>query len=253
MFKYFFVEADNLPKNVGFNMYGPAHISWLCIICLFVIFMSVTYKKMPDAKRRKTRKILGTIILITEIYYQFVLIITGQAKIGYLPLHLCGIAIFLCFLDAFKPNAVIRDFIYCLCMPGALMALLFPSWTMYPIINFANINSFVSHGLLLAYPIMLIYAGELIPDYKNLPMCSLLLLLIVVPMYFFNKIFDTNFLFLNDPYEVVPCIIFERWFGNPGYIFGMAISLVIGCSILYMPIYIKNKKNNSQLESSKII
>ena len=252
MFKYFFTEAGNLPANVGFDMYGTAHINWLCIILLFIIFMSIKYKKMSAEKKIKTRKILGTIILMTEIYYQLVLIITGQFKVGYLPLHLCGIAIFLYFFDAFRPNAVVRDFIYCLCMPGALMALLFPNWTMYPLINFASINSFILHGLLLTYPIMLICAKELIPDYKNLPKCSLYLLIIAVPIYFFNKIFDTNFLFINDPFEVVPLVVFEQWFGNPGYILGMVILIAIAWVILYAPIFVKNKRNDATLKRVKI-
>lgn len=247
MFKYFFLSKDNLPKNIGFVLYDKYHITWLCLILLFILIISIRYKSMTYKKKELTRKICGSLILSTEIYYQTILIITKQFNINYLPLHLCGIAIFLCFYDSLHPNDIVREFLYCLCMPGALMALLFPNWTAYPLLNFANINSFILHGLLICYPIMIMCSKEFIPDYKRLPTCAFLLVAISTPIYFFNKIFNTNFLFLNTPSQGSPLVILEDWLGNPGYILGMLIMVFVCWIILYIPIIIKNlhiKKRN---------
>lgn len=246
--EYFFTAKENLPCDMGFSLYDKYHINWLFVIMLFIIITSVRYKLMSIYKRQKFRLKFGVAILSTEVYYQTILIVTKQFNINYLPLHLCGLAIFISFFDAIHPDNIAREILYCLCMPGAFMALLFPNWSIYPLFNFASINSFILHGLLITYPIMLIYSGEFTPDYKRLPKCILFLILLIIPMYIFNKVYNTNFLFLNTPSEGSPLVIFENWFGNPGYIFGMFIMLIICFFILYLPIIIKNlwirKKRN---------
>ncbi len=253
MFRYFFLAKENVPSDMGFEFYDGYHLSWLCLISLFVIVISIGYKKTKLKDRHTFRKIYGTVVLLTEVYYQLVLLITGQYNVNYLPFHLCGLAIFLCFYDCFKPNDVIREFLYCLCMPGALMALLFPNWSDCPIFNFSSINSFIVHGLLVAYPVMLINAKEFSPDYKKLPKCGCLLTAIACPMYFFNKIFDTNFLFINTPSEGSPLVALEDWLGNPGYIFGMMFMVMLCWFVLYIPVVIKNLHIKDDIENQDLL
>ena len=208
IFKYFFVARENIPRDVGFSLYDQYHLSWLCLIALFIVIISIRYKSSQEAKKKFFRKILGSVILLSEVYYQAVLIITRQFNINYLPLHLCGI--------------------------------LFPNWVVYPVLNFASINSFVVHGLIIAYPVMIMSSGEFFPDYKRLPKCFMILINIAIPIYFFNKIFDTNFLFINTPSDGSPLVALETWLGNPGYILGMFVLVFICWGILYTPVLIKN-------------
>ncbi|MBP0979918.1 MAG: YwaF family protein [Oscillospiraceae bacterium] len=240
IFKYFFVARENIPRDVGFSLYDQYHLSWLCLIALFIVIISIRYKSSQEAKKKFFRKILGSVILLSEVYYQAVLIITRQFNINYLPLHLCGISIFLCFFDSIRPKDSVREFLYCLGLPGALSALLFPNWVVYPVLNFASINSFVVHGLIIAYPVMIMSSGEFFPDYKRLPKCFMILINIAIPIYFFNKIFDTNFLFINTPSDGSPLVALETWLGNPGYILGMFVLVFICWGILYTPVLIKN-------------
>ena len=247
MFKYFFLSKENLPDNVGFSLYDNQHLTWLFLITLFIIVLSKKYKEMSSYKKNITKKILGSSILLTEVFYQSILIFTGQFNVNYLPLHLCSLSVFLCFYDSFRPNNLVKEFIYCLGMPGALAALLFPNWTMCPLFNFIHINSFVSHGLIVAYPIILLRANELNPNYKRLPSCLLYLLIASTPIYFLNKILNTNFFFLNSPSEGSPLVSLENWLGNPGYIVGMLFMVLICWIVLYIPVFAKTlhiKKRN---------
>ena len=252
MLKYFFTSKENIPNGVGFSLYDGYHISWLILIILFIIMVSRKYKASSDYKKNIMRKIIGTTILFSEINYDVILIVTKQFNINYLPLHLCGIAIFLCFYDSIFGSNIIREFLYCACMPGAVLALLFPNWTDCPMLNFAGINSFVVHCLIICYVVMIIYAKDFLPNYKMLPACSVLLTAIAVPIYFFNKIFDTNFLFINVPSEVSPLVFLEEWLGNPGYIFGMMALTILCWIFLYFPstvkrLHIKKRKLYEEL------
>lgn len=240
MFKYFFYSKENIAPNVGFRMYGKSHMIWLCLITCFIVIISSRYKKLTEEKRKHFKKIYGIIVLMTEIIYQTIHIVTHQFTIDYLPLHLCGLAIYICLYDVFFPSDLMKEFFYCLCMPGALMALLFPNWTCLPILNFACIDSFIVHAMLVAYPIMLIHSGEFSPDFRRLPKCNLILFAVAIPIYGFNKIFNTNFLFINFPSEGSPLVVLEKWLGNPGYIIGVYFLILICWLMLYLPFVIKN-------------
>jgi len=126
-------------------------------------------------------------------------------------------------------------------MPGAAMALIFPAWAAYPILNIVSLFCFLIHGLLVIYPIMLFAGGDLEPDYKNLPKCLLFLILIALPIYRFNKAFGTNFLFINYPSPGSPLVLFERWFGNPGYILGILILIFAVWAALYLPLVLMRR------------
>ena len=240
MFKYFFYSKENIPQNVGFQMYDKIHIIWLCLITCFIVIISNRYKNLTEEKCEHFKKIYGIIVLMTEIIYQTIHIVTHQFTIDYLPLHLCGLAIYICLYDVFFSSDVMKEFFYCLCMPGALMALLFPNWTCLPILNFACIDSFIVHAMLVAYPIMLIRSGEFSPDFRRLPKCNLILFAVAIPIYGFNKIFNTNFLFINFPSEGSPLVLLEKWLGNPGYIIGVYFLILICWFMLYLPFVIKN-------------
>jgi len=155
--------------------------------------------------------------------------------------HLCGMAIYNSLLNAHRPGKIKQELLYSLCMPGTLSALLFPAWSAYPAISLICIQNFLQHGLLMIYPIMLFSGKNIRPDYRVLPKCLLFLAVISPPIYVFNKVFDTNFLFINYPSPGSPLVLFDKWFGNPGYILGILMLIIVVWAFLYIPIIITNK------------
>ena len=72
MFKYFFYSKENIPTDVGFQMYDKSHILWLCLITCFIVIISSRYKNLLTEKRERFKKIYGIILVLTEIVYQTV-------------------------------------------------------------------------------------------------------------------------------------------------------------------------------------
>lgn len=247
MFTYFFVQENNLPSNIGFNAYGKGHLIWLISIFTFIVFSCCIFKRFSENKRRLIILYLGWLLIIMEIVKDLILIIIKSFSFEYLPFHLCGIAIIVEFINSIKPSNLKKELIFSIFLPGALSALLFPNWTTYLFFNFMNIYSFIIHGLLILYPLLLLSSCDFKPNYKNLPKCMLFLIIIAIPIYIFNKIFDTNFLFINYPSPGSPLILLEQAFGNPGYIFTIPFIIIILWIIIYTPfaIYYIYNKNNS--------
>ncbi len=244
MNNFFIYEALILEQQLditGFKLYSPGHLIWLAAIIIAAAIASTGYRRLSSLKKDRTRKFFALAILISEICKDLVLFVVGAPMIKYLPLHLCSYAIICMLAEAFCRRREWRDLAgqmmaYAF-FPGAVAALLFCNWTIYPFFTFMNIFSFVFHGWIVIYFVMLYRAGEIRPDYKGLWKTALVIGIIAVPVYIFNHIFGTNYLFINEAQEGSPLVavwdIFGTRFGQAGYLAGVVILVVIVFHILY--------------------
>ena len=194
----FFVTSDNIPEGVGFQTFGLTHILWLLAGLLFCAAACVFYRRLSEDKRKIMRTVLGAYIFLQEIVKNLVLVFLHEFGWEYLPFHLCGINILLIFFDIFKPTKVVRSFLYYFCIPGAMLALLFPNWTEMPVWNFFHINSFTIHILLVLYPVLLVATDQVSTDLKSALRGTALLAAMAIPVYGLNLLWDTNFMFLME-------------------------------------------------------
>ena len=120
---------------------------------------------------------------------------------------------------------------YFVCLPAACAALLFPTWAPLPPLNFMVIHSFTVHFLLALYPLALTLRGDMDPQPRAFPRCFALLAAMAVPIWFFNRAFDTNFMFLMRAGEGNPLKLFER-FGS--HLLGYPVLLAAVFAVMYL-------------------
>lgn len=247
----FFITKEAVPEGLGFSTFGITHLLWLLAIVVIWAAGIFIYRGLNFQKRNIMRIILGCIIVSLEIIKDIAVIIVGEFDVGYLPFHLCGINILLIGFDLFRQTKTVRNFLYYFCIPGALLALLFPNWTALPCMNFFNIHSFLIHACLVMYPLLLVTSGELMPSVKMMPKCLLLLVAMAIPIYFVNLIFDTNFMFLMDAETGNPLGLFEKYLGS--HLWGFPILLPVVMFIMYIPILVisKCKKKNESINAAQ--
>lgn len=167
------------------------------------------------------------------------LIIGGRFCFDYLPFHLCSINIFLITIHAWWPSKILGGYLYTVGIPGAIAALLFPTWTRLPFMNFMHLHSFTVHILLALYPIVLGMTGELAPSFKKLPKYLLLLVAMAIPIYGLNLLLDTNFMFLMYAEEGNPLYLFEQIWGN--HLYGFPVLILAVMIVMYLPMEIFRK------------
>ena len=263
-FKYFFINTLKIEEqglDIGFDLYCPGHLLWIAAIAVAAVFITMYYIKQTKERKAGIRKIFAIAILCSEILKDSILIAIGAPMKGYLPLHLCGLAIFAMLWDAFGKNRRISGQMLAYAfMPGAISALLFCNWTEYPFFNFMCIHSFVFHGWIVIYVVMLYAAGEIRADYKGLWTTVGILTVCAVPIYILNILIDENYLFLNEASEGSPLVflwdVFGTRFGASGYIASFAVLLLTVFHVLYLiyrcinKIKEKIKKEESTIEST---
>lgn len=239
--QYFLETVDTIAPalNVGFSYFNALHLAWLAFAVFFTVIVSVLYRRRGNSGRARWRKGLAIALLADELFKMAGLFIGGNYLPDYLPLHLCSINIILIAVHAWRPSKTLDSFLYTVCIPGALAALLFPTWTELPLANFMHIHSFTIHTLLVAYPIALTVGGDIHPDIRCVPRCLILLLGMALPIYGFNLLFDTNFMFLMYAEPGNPLYLFEQAWGNHLYGFPVLIAAVI--IVMYAPVCVSRR------------
>ncbi len=231
----FFTPASQLPPGAGFKLYGRDHICWL-IICLAAgTALCLIYRRLGTRGRERMRLNLGLGVLLCELLKDINLIVQGEFGIYYLPLHLCGLAVFFTLGHSIRPNETVGELLYSSFMPGALFAILFPDWTACAAFSFHSIVGFTVHLLIVTYPLMLTMGGDLRPSVRRLPRCLLILLCLAAPVYVFDRIFNANYMFLLSPAVGSPLEWFAALLGNPGYLLGYLPMLTLIWCALYFP------------------
>lgn len=224
---------------LGFELYSPKHLIWLAAIAAAAWLISGWYKGLEPRRQRQVRRIFAVVILLSEVYKDSVLAATGNFRADYLPFHLCSFAIFAMAADAFvEKQRVSGQMIAYAFMPGAVMALVFCNWTEYPFWNFMNIHSFLFHGWILCYGVMELRSGRVKPDYRGIWQTAGLLAVLAVPLFRFNQIYGTNFMFLNEASEGSPLVLLWELFGTkygyPGYLTAGAVMVVAVFHVLWL-------------------
>ena len=238
--QYFFDTVETIPEGVGISMFGGVHFIWLAVFVLFCLVMTLIYRKAGEKHQKIIRIIFFALLWLDEFWKMYGLIAHGNYLFDYLPLHLCSINIFLITYHAFRPSKLLDNYLYIVGIPGAMAALIFPSWTALPAANFMHWHSFTVHILLAAYPLVLTLAGQIKPDYKMIPKCLGLLLAMAIPVYFINLLLGTNFMFLMEAEPGNPLYIFETMWGS--HLLGFPVIIAGVILVMHLPPYLLKKR-----------
>lgn len=240
--KYFWCSQFDIPKGMGYPLFGWQHILCLAVIALMITASCIGFMKLNRNHRDIVLKIIPVLLLCLECWKDILLALQGRFSVGFLPLHLCsmGIPLFLiqAYTDSAKWKAITGEISYCLIMPGAAFALVDPDWTeLYPMFNFFNLHSYLWHLLLILYPVLLLTGHYITPSIRHIHWNLLFVCCVVPPIYIFDKISDCNYFFVNWPPADTPLAFFAHYLGNPGYLAAYAFLLIIVLLVMYIPFH----------------
>ena len=231
---YFFSDPNDVPEDALWSAYGWQHLLWLVVMGLIIFFSCRAFRKADDKTQRKVLIYVAFFILIQEIVKDILFAWTGLFTLENLPFHFCGISIFFSLWYAFRPNDLNAAYVYGMSMPGALCALIFPNWTNSPLIHFSSIHSFTIHGELILFAMLALTSGRLVPKFREIPRLFGVIVAMAIPIYFLNKRWGTNFMFISDPSPGSPLMPLYDMFGD-GYVIAAAVLLIIVWIVIFLP------------------
>lgn len=237
--RFFMDTTGTIADGNGFTHFGQLHLIWIAAFLSITLLSCLWFRKAGETGRRCWKRTVAVLLVLDEIFKQTMLLAGGRFNLSYLPIHLCSINIFIIAVHAFKASTLWDSFLYTVCIPGAIAALLFPTWTKLPFMNFMHLHSFTVHILLALYPIVLAVGGEINPRARDIPKCLLLLVAMAVPIYIINILIDQNFMFLMYAEEGNPLYWFQQNWGN--HLLGFPVIIAGVLIIMYLPIEIYHK------------
>ena len=237
--EFFLETVETIESGVGFSHFDGLHMGWLLVLLIVTVGCCIWYHKLSDAGRRAWEKGIAILLVADELFKTVILLFCGLYSAKYLPFHLCSINIFLIVFHAWKKSEVMDNFLYMVCIPGSLAALLFPSWAELPLANFMHIHSFTVHILLFLYPVVLTVNGVIRPQVKGIPKSLLLLVAMAGFAYAINLLCDTNFMFLMYADQGNPLYYFEQWWGC--HLWGFPVIITGILILLFVPLVMYRK------------
>ena len=246
MLEYFWKQQDDIPAGMGYPLFGAAHLLSVGITLFLTVFLIFFIHRLEKRKQRTFLKLLPLAMLGLEVFKDFFLVSVHRFGIGYLPLHICSIGIFVFLLREWLPWRWAKDafgeIAFIIIMPASIAALVFADWTIYyPVLNFMNIYSYIWHGALILYPALLKVRGEIRPSIGHIYYCLLFLFVVVPPIYAFDKYFGCNYFFVNWPVPNSPLSWMASLMGNPGYLLGYAALTFAVILMMYLVIELRKK------------
>ncbi|MBO4375458.1 MAG: YwaF family protein [Lachnospiraceae bacterium] len=239
----FWLEETDIPAGSGFVLFGAEHLTAVAVAVIFAAAAALIYRRHEGA-RKGILAAISILLPLTEVFRIIFLLRTGRFGIGHLPLHLCSLSIIFYPLYAMLRPCRIKKFLgafSCLVLlPAGLGALLFPDWTMYPVISFMSLSSFIWHTLQITLPLCIWAAGEIRPEPQSVFSSIVFLGLVTVPVYFFDRHFSCNYFFLLWPVPGPFELVYER-FGITGYLPALAILVVFIILMTYTVMHFSMK------------
>lgn len=237
--EYFMHTSETIPSGVGFSHFDATHLMWFAVFVISVVSNCLLFRRLDEPGKKRWQRIVAWLIVLDEVFKMVMLLIGGRYKADYIPLHLCSINIFTILLHCYRPSKLLDNFLYMICVPGALAAILFPSWTKLPLGNFMHLHSFTIHIMLAMYPLVLAINGRLQISWKMIPKCLGVLLLMAVPIYGVNLLLDTNFMFLMEADAGNPLYWFGQNWGS--HLLGFPVLITAVLIVMYVPLELYRK------------
>lgn len=244
------------------HIFSVWHFVALALIIAAIVWISVVAKKKDKAWHDKMFKIMAIILLALEILRMTYRTIIYCCYEKYLPDHgniynwaeiisfaLCTqvtfVTIVTLLINKEKWNRFAYDAIFPIALFGGITALVYPDMlnTYYPIFHIMNVQTLITHGLLVATPILLIVTGRLQPQIKNGWKPMLLMFIFSMIARIFSKLADCSFMYMNDGIELIPA-----WSNKPLYTYYWLMVIIFGLwtTLCYLPFVIKAHRRKKQ-------
>ena len=234
--EYFSIKPNEIQP---FELFGRSHI--IALLCVVGFICGFTFLATKNERFRHFYKWFLLIAISTqEIMLRLWKGVFYELRFEVLfNLQICAFSIVLIVIILIKYNQAIFELLYFWGIGGAAQALLTPNIRVYGFPHFRFFQIFISHGLIIAIIFYFLFA-----EGKRLRRGSLFRGIVFTNLYaagafVINKVFNTNFLYLNRELDTQSLLDFLG--SGPGKFFWMEVVLIAVFSVLYIPVLIRRK------------
>lgn len=226
---------ESTPLQSEFVQFGPAHLTVIgTLIAISVVLCVVVRYANSTAVKRSICWGLAVILLGSEwLGYGNALIYHGfDFFLQYsLPLHACGIAVYLTAYMLVTKRQVVFEIVYFWGLAGTTQAILTPAVTeAFP--SFRFFHFFIAHSAIIIGVLVAVFGLKMRPRAKGLWITYAASWCMVFVVGGLNYLLGTNYMYLCRPPAGVSPFYFLNW---PWYILFQGVLALVLFSALYLP------------------
>jgi len=226
----------------AFVLYGTGHLVALTVITVICFSLSAI-KSWNGNRKRGLTYIAGGLLLVNELGWHFFNIYWGTWDIKtMLPLHICSFTVWgsVYMLFSGNRNVYFYEAMYFLGIGGATQALLTPDAGIYGFPHFRAFQTFISHGLLVIFPLYMTIVEGYRPTLQSFKRVFVITNLYMIFVFFINLAIGSNYLFIAHKPEFPTLLdMLAPW---PWYIIELeAIGFAI-FFLIYVPFLLKDRR-----------
>jgi hypothetical integral membrane protein (TIGR02206 family) len=147
---------------IPFHAFGPIHLAVLAMVPALAAVLGAAHRKLPVRAAATIRWTLaGLLCLVSLALLARTLLIGLRIFPDHLPLELCDASVWLMIAVLLTRKPALFDVAYYWAVAGAGMALFTPDFTQNTL--FMWVQYFMSHGLIVASALYLVWSAQLRP------------------------------------------------------------------------------------------
>ncbi|MFA5007022.1 MAG: TIGR02206 family membrane protein [Candidatus Izemoplasmatales bacterium] len=227
-------------RYATFEMFSLSHLVPVVMTIAAVVLIAVFRRRLSAMPRfdRNFRIVLAVTTVTLELVFNFWAIVRGGGWSVFLPFGLCTLSMYLTAIALLSRSDRLAKVIYPWAVSGALLSLLVAD-VAYDFPHFRYFHYFGNHAMFLVANVYMQATAKTRFSYRDLLRSSGILLMIAVPMYFLNRAWGTNHMFLAElPHEVD---FLFYWIGSPGWVFLFGFAIFILFHLVSLPFLIRGK------------
>jgi len=207
------------------DFYSNFSNSWFHYLSLLLTFLSFIYlmilfRKSSTRKIKRTLLILGIVMLLFEVYKQFIFTYQAGSYQWYtFPFQFCSTPMYLYVIYGLSKNDSLDRYLHAFLATYATFAglavMLYPQSVFVDTIGI-NIQTMVHHGLMASVGLALLFSKPRL-TYKDLFKAMFVFIMLIVIAYTLNTLFD---MFIHDG-------VFNMFFISPKFGTGLPILSLI--------------------------
>ena len=231
-----------------FQFLGVSHIVVLVLTITLPVALSVLVRKVEDSRcctgadssvmTNAVCYLLGATLIVNEVGLWAYRAATVQSFSEFiqrhLPLHICGVALFVVVLALFRRNQTLYEIGYFWGIVGTLNAVLTPQLEVgFP--HYRFFQYFIVHGGIVVSVLFATWGLKMRPTLKGLLRSFLLVNLYMVVIAGVNLLLKSNYMFICEPPDTKSPFFFAPW---PWYIPILDVVALILFFVVYSPFLI---------------
>ena len=230
-------------ENNSFVFGGSQHL-WSLVFCfLFGVILIYVSKKYATKKQQNTIGNIFAIALSLSVVFAIIL------KIGLnefdikndLPFHLCSLIALLLPIYSITRKKGIYEVILFWILAGTLQSIITPD-VVHGFPHYSYIKYWFTHAGLIVFIFYATFIYNSRPSLKSVFKSFLVLQVYLVFIFFINRIFNSNYFYINGKPEVTTLLdSFGEW---PYYILVGELVIIPFFLLIYLPFYISKRKYN---------